>query len=147
MKLILRMDVDKLGKKGEIVNVAPGFGRNFLLPKGLALEANEANLKEIERWKKIEEKKEVKEKEAIEELAARLENTSCTITMKAGDEDKLFGSVAPLHVADALKEQGIEIDKRKIEIEESITKLGVYTVKVKLDKDVEANLKVWVVKE
>jgi len=147
MKLVLRQDYEPLGESGTVVNVKPGFARNFLIPKGLAMPATEKNLKRYENEKKQMFWRQEKEKRQSEELAKTLENVSCTITVQVGEEDKMFGSVTSQNIAEALDSQGYKIDKRKIVLEEPIKSLGIYSVPIKLHTDVEAKVKVWVVKE
>ena len=147
MKLILRQDYEPLGEAGNIVNVKPGFARNFLIPKGLAMLATDKNLKKFENDKKQMSWRQEKEKRQSEELAKTLENVSCTITVQVGEEDKMFGSVTSQNIAEALESQGYTIDKRKIVLDEPIKSLGIYSVPIKLHTDVEAKVKVWVVKE
>jgi large subunit ribosomal protein L9 len=147
MKLVLRQDYEPLGEAGSVINVKPGFARNFLIPKGLAMPATEKNLKRYENEKKQMFWRQEKEKRQSEELAKTLENVSCTITVQVGEEDKMFGSVTSQNIAEALDSQGYKIDKRKIVLEEPIKSLGIYSVPIKLYTDVEAKVKVWVVKE
>ena len=147
MKLILRIDHEKLGSAGEIINVKAGYARNFLLPKGIAYLATEENVKRYENEKQQLNWRIEQEKRKSEELAKKLENVSCTIAVQVGEEEKLFGSVTSQHIADNLKEQGYDIDKRKIELEEPIKSLGIYSVPIKLHAEVDAKVKVWVVKE
>ena len=147
MKLVLRQDYEPLGESGTIVTVKTGFARNFLIPKGLAMPATEKNLKRYENDKKQMFWRQEKEKRQSEELSKTLENVSCTITVQVGEEDKMFGSVTSLNIAEALDSQGYKIDKRKIILEEPIKSLGIYSVPIKLHTDVEAKVKVWVVKE
>ena len=147
MKIILRQDYESLGNSGEIINVKPGFARNFLIPKGIALQATPANIRRYENDKKQLHWREEQEKRKSEELAKVLENLSCTITVQVGEEDKLFGSVTSQNIAEALEAQGHTIDKRKIILDEPIKSLGIYSVPIKLHSDVEAKVKVWVVKE
>jgi large subunit ribosomal protein L9 len=147
MKIILRQDHEKLGEAGEIINVKPGFARNYLIPQGLAMSASPQNKKRFENEKKQMNWRKEKEKRTAEELAKELENVSCTITVQVGEEDKLFGSVTSQHIAESLHTQGYELDKRKIVLEEPIKSLGIYSVPIKLYQDVEAKVKVWVVKE
>jgi large subunit ribosomal protein L9 len=147
MKLVLRQDYEPLGESGTVVTVKPGFARNFLIPKGLAMPATEKNLKRYENEKKQMFWRQEKEKRQSEELAKTLENVSCTITVQVGEEDKMFGSVTSQNIAEALDSQGYTIDKRKIVLEEPIKSLGIYSVPIKLHTDVEAKVKVWVVKE
>lgn len=147
MKLLLRQDYKPLGEAGEIVNVKPGYARNFLIPNGLAMLASDKNLKRYENEKKQMFWRQEKDKRQSEELAKTLENVSCTITVQVGEEDKMFGSVTSQNIAEALEAQGYSVDKRKIILEEPIKSLGIYSVPIKLHTDVEAKVKVWVVKE
>jgi large subunit ribosomal protein L9 len=140
MKLVLRQDVDKLGKRGEVIKVADGYGRNFLLPKQLALEATPGNLKRVELEHRGVEVKRVRERQEAEELARRLAAVSCTVARKVGENDALYGSVTNADIAAFL-------DKRKIVLEEPLKALGIYTVPVRLHPEVTAEIKVWVVKE
>jgi len=147
MKVILRQDHENLGEAGKIINVKPGFARNFLIPQGLALAASPQNKKRFENEKKQMNWRKEQEKRKAEELAKTLENVSCTITVQVGEEDKLFGSVTSQNIAESLESQGYEIDKRKIQLEEPIKSLGIYSVPIKLHTEVNAKVKVWVVKE
>lgn len=147
MELVLIQDVDKLGKAGDVVTVRDGYGRNFLIPKKLALPATSQNLKFFQIKKKAEEQRSKAELATAQELAARLQTISCTVACKAGVDDKLFGEVTPVEIAGALEAEGIKVDKRKIEIPEPIRKVGIYNVLVKLHPEVTQKLKVWVVKE
>jgi large subunit ribosomal protein L9 len=147
MKVILVEDVEGLGRGGEILDVKDGYGRNFLLPRKLALKATKSNLKIVEQKKRIYETQRIKEKQEAEELARKIAELSLTIVKKVGESDTLYGSVTTGEIVDALKNEGFEIDKRKIEMEEPIKTLGMFIVKVKLYPEVVADLKVWVVKE
>ena len=147
MKLILREDVENLGKIGEVVEVAGGYGRNYLLPRGLAVKASTKNLKEQGHQKKLIQARMDRPRKDAEELAGSLDSVSCTISRKTGDEEKLFGSVTSRDIEEALREEGVSLDRKRILLEEPIKKLGVYTVPVKLHADVTGNIKVWVVKE
>jgi large subunit ribosomal protein L9 len=147
MKILLRQDHDKLGTAGSLVNVKPGFARNFLIPKGIALAATPKNVKLYENEKKMLNWSKEKERRKAAELAKTLETVSCTIAVQVGEEDKLFGSVTSQNIADALTAQGYEIDKRKISLDDPIKSLGIYSVPIKLHPDIEAKVKVWVVKE
>jgi large subunit ribosomal protein L9 len=147
MKLLLRQDYESLGVAGDVVNVKPGFARNFLIPKGFAMLATDKNLKRYENDQKQLHWLQEKEKRQSEELAKTLENVSCTITVQVGEEDKMFGSVTSQNITEALEAQGYKIDKRKILLEEPIKSLGIYSIPIKLHSDVEAKVKVWVVKE
>ena len=147
MKIILRQDHENLGEAGNIINVKPGFARNFLIPQGIAMAASPQNKKRFENEKKQMNWRKEQEKRKAEELAKQLESVSCTITVQVGEEDKLFGSVTSQNIAESLAAQEYEIDKRKIQLEEPIKSLGIYSVPIKLHTDVEAKVKVWVVKE
>ena len=147
MQVILKEDVKDLGHIGDLVNVKEGYARNFLIPKGLAVEANPKNLKALEHEKRKIQELVKKAKTAAEELAAKVSGTTVTIKAKAGEEDKLFGSVTVMDIADALKKEGMDIDKKKIVMEEPIKRLGNYTVSVKIHSEVSAQLNVQVVSE
>lgn len=147
MKVILREDVENLGRIGDVVEVAAGYGRNYLLPRGLAVKASTKNLKEQAHQKKLIQARLDSQKKDAEALAGSLESVSCTIARKTGEEEKLYGSVTSRDIEEALKEEGVSIDRKRILLEEPIKKLGVYTVPVKLHSEVTGNIKVWVVKE
>ena len=147
MKVILRKNYDQLGKIGDLVEVKDGYARNFLLPRQIAYIATKGNIRALEEEKQQLAKKEVKELEAAKVTAGELENVSITIPVKVGEEDKIFGSVTSQMIADALKEKSYDIDKRKIDLEEPIKALGLYSVNVKLHNDVTAVVKTWVVRE
>ena len=146
MKVILKEDVATLGHMGDIVEVAPGYARNFLIPKHKAFEATTKNLKTVEHQKKLladETKRRMKEAEAI---ATKINEASVTISVQVGEEEKLFGSVTNKDIGEALAKEGIEVDKHVILLEKPIKELGIFTVPVKLHSEVTANLKVWIVK-
>lgn len=147
MKIILTEDIEKLGGVGDVVTVKDGYARNFLIPRGLAKMATSSNLKIIEEEKKRLLRLKEKEKEEAEKLAKEISNTSCTVSVRAGQDDKLFGAVTAEAIARACEEGDIKIDKHKIQLEQPIKKLGVYQVPVKLHPEVTATLKLWVVKE
>jgi len=147
MKVILREDVKKLGEAGEIVDVAPGYFRNFLNPRGMAMRATDSNMRIYEEERRMEEVRENKAKNRAEKLAHKLENVSLNAPVQVGEEDKVFGSVTANDISNLLKEQGYDIDKRDILLDEPIRALGIYNVPVKLHKDVEGEVKVWVIKE
>ena len=147
MKVFLREDVKNLGKIGEVVNVTDGYARNFLLPKKLAVEANTKNIKEFEHNKRIVQERAAKIREASKATADKLSAVSIVIKAKAGEEEKLFGSVTTMDIAEALRAEGYEIDKKKISLEEPIKRLGEYSVEVKIHHDVSATVKVQVVPE
>jgi large subunit ribosomal protein L9 len=147
MEVILREDIDNLGSRGELVKVAPGYARNFLLPKKLAVAATDANRKIVEQERQSHLRKEVKQKSEAEDLSKLMTGVSVTITQKAGENDQLFGSVTAKDVADALAAKNYTIDRRKIQLDEPIKQLGEYKVPVRLHKDVTAEITVVVVKE
>lgn len=147
MKVILRQDYESLGKIGEVVEVKDGFARNFLLPRKIAYSALRGNLASLEEEKKNFAKKVEQELKTAETLSAELEKVSVTIPVQVGEEDKIFGTVTSQMIADALKEKSYDIDKRRIEIPDTIKSLGIYDVSIKLHSSVEAKIKVWVVRE
>jgi large subunit ribosomal protein L9 len=147
MKVILIDDVETLGKKGEIKEVKRGLARNYLLPRKLAIEATPGNLKLWEQQRQALKKKEEKARAEAEALAARLQAVSCTIHAKAGEEDRLFGSVTSQNISDALAKLGFEISRKDIDLDAPIKALGTYDVRIKLHPNVVANIKVNVVKE
>ena len=147
MKVILRQNFETLGQIGSVVDVKDGYARNFLIPRGIAYTALKGNMNALEEEKKIARKKVQQELASAEALAGELEKVSVTIPVQVGEEDKIFGSVTNQMIADALKEKNYEIDRRKIEIEEPIKALGIYGIKVKLHPNVDAKIKVWVVRE
>jgi large subunit ribosomal protein L9 len=147
MKVILKSDIERLGKTGEVVNVAAGYARNYLFPQGKALEASARNMEVIEVEKKNIAKIQERKKGESEALAEKLEQLSLTVSKQAGENDKLFGTVTAMEIAGALEKEGHEIDKRKIMLEEPIKTLGIYSVPIRLHAEVTAQVKVWVVKE
>jgi len=147
MEVILRFDVPNLGHAGQAVTVADGYARNYLLPKRLAERASRENLKRIEAELRKRTIAEAKEKETCETLAARLAELSVTIPRKAGEDDKLYGSVTNIDIAKSLEKEGVTVDRRKILVDPPIRDLGVFTVDVALHPEVTANLRVWVVRE
>jgi large subunit ribosomal protein L9 len=147
MKIILKEDLESLGKCGEVIQVKDGYARNYLFPKNLAIPATKGNLSSIEEITRQKKFRDEKKKKGEEKLKSDLEKISITAEVKVGEEDRVFGSVTSQNIAELLKEQGFEIDKRRIDLEEPIKALGVYTVPVKIHGDVVANLKLWVVKK
>jgi len=147
MELILRQDVDKLGRRGEVVRVAEGFARNYLLPRGLGMAVNAANKAMVEKEKKAHEARLAKEKAECESLAARVGGLRFVAPRKVGENDVLYGSVTAGDIAEFLKAKGIEIDKRKVLLDEPIKTLGEHEVKVRLHPEVQASLKLLVTKE
>lgn len=146
MKVILKQDFEKLGKAGEVVEVKAGYARNYLLPRGIALEATPSNLRVFEEQKKLDAQRLDKAKKAALALADKLESVSCTAAVAAGEEDRIFGSVTSQTIAELLKEKGFDIDKKRILLEEPIKALGIYDVPIRLHPEVEVKVKVWVVK-
>ena len=147
MRVILKQRVDKLGQTGDLVNVKDGFARNFLLPHGLALEANKANMNAVNAIKAANSALEEKLKQEFQELAKKLGKASWTLSVEATDEDKLYGSVDSLTIARLLKDEGYEVDKNNIILAEPIKSLGAYEVELKLHPQVSAKIKVWIVKK
>jgi large subunit ribosomal protein L9 len=147
MEVILREDIDNLGNRGDVVKVAPGYARNFLLPKRLAVAATESNKKIVEQERQAHLRKEAKLKSEAEDLSKLLTGVSVTITQKAGENDQLFGSVTAKDVTDALAAKNFTIDRRRVQLDEPIKQLGEYKVPVRLHKDVIAEVTVVVVKE
>lgn len=146
MEVILRAAVENLGHPGDIVTVSPGFGRNYLLPRGLAYAATSGNKKRIEQERQRLEAAEAARRTSAEGLAGRLEQVSLTFSSRVGDEGKLFGSVTASDIAHQLEAQGFSIEKRQIDLHEPIRTLGVYRVPVRLHADVRPEIKVWVIK-
>ncbi len=142
MKVILKENIDTLGHIGDIVKVAPGYARNYLIPKGYAIEATTRNAKALEHDKRQMEYKKNKVKEQAMQLAAKIEALTIVLTHQAGEGDKLFGSVTNMELAENLANQGFEIDRKKIILAEPIKHLGEYGVPVKLHPEVSATLKV-----
>ena len=147
MEVILRTHVDKLGNRGEIVKVADGYARNYLLPRKLALLATEGNKKHVERERRIVEQREAEERSVAEAIAARLAGAELVFPRRVGETEHLYGSVTSGDIADALKAKGFEIDRRKLILPEALKSLGEHTVNLKLHRDVTVPLKVQVVKE
>jgi large subunit ribosomal protein L9 len=147
MKVLLKQDVHKIGKKGEILEVKEGYARNFLIPNGLAVEASGGAMKQVVEEKKAQDRRKAREIEESQALADKLKGFTVTIKHKAGEEGRLFGSITSTEIAEALKKRGIEIDKKKIVLDEPIRLVGDYTVKIKLHHEVTAQLPVSVEKQ
>jgi large subunit ribosomal protein L9 len=147
MEVILREHVDHLGRRGEIVKVAAGYARNYLLPRKLALAVTESNKRQIEREKKVAEVRDAEEKNQADALAQRLAQTDIEIARRVGEHDTLYGSVTSADVAHALAAKGFDIDKRKVQMPDPFKAIGEYTVPVKIHRDVTAQVKVKVVQE
>ena len=147
MEVILKEDVAKLGARGDVVKVAEGYGRNFLLPRKLAIEASAGNRKVIEQMRAAAVRRSAKEKTQAEELSKQFDGLSVSFERKSGENDQLFGSVTSGDIAEALDKKGFNIDRRKIQIHEALKTVGEFTIPVKLHKDVTAHLKVVIEKE
>jgi large subunit ribosomal protein L9 len=147
MKVILKEDVKSIGSMGQIADVSDGFARNYLVPRGLAVEANVKNIRSLEHEKKVIQEKARKVKNSVQDLANRLANMTVVIKTKAGEEGKLFGSVTTMDIAEQLKNQGIEIDKKKISLDEPIKRLGTYAVNLKLHSEITAQVNMQVIEE
>lgn len=147
MQVILLEDIPSLGKSGDLVKVSDGYGRNCLIPQKKAVFATEKNLKSLEHQKRQVQQRLGKVKKSAEGMAQEIGNFSLTIAKPAGETGKLFGSVTSMDIETHLKENGIEVDRKKIHLEEPIKNLGMFTVPIKLHADVVAHLKVWVVQE
>ncbi len=148
MEVILRQTVDELGQTGDLVNVSPGYARNYLLPRGIAYEATPGNRKRIAQERARLEAAENTRRETAREAAARFEDVSLTFAARVGEEGKLFGSVTAADIAEQLHAQGFtQVEKRQIDLHEPIRALGVYRVPIKLHADVKPEIKVWVIKQ
>ena len=147
MDVILRQDVEKLGRAGDVVSVKDGYARNYLLPRGLAYQATTGTRRKLEAEQAGRARRQATEIEAARAEAAKLEPVSLTFTMKAGEGDKLFGSVTAADVAEQLKAQGFAVDKKQVELHEPLKALGVYKVPVRLHAEVKPEVRVWVVRE
>ncbi len=147
MEIILHEDVPNLGHSGEVVTVKDGYARNYLLPRKMAAVADKGNVKQMEHQKRVASAKQTQMKAKCEELATKLASLSITINKEAGEEDKLFGAVTTMDIANALRAEGYTIDKRHIKLDEPIKQIGVYDVKVRLHAEVDGMVKIWVVKK
>lgn len=145
IQVILQQDVDKLGKSGELVRVRPGFARNFLLPRRLAVPATTAAVRRIEHEKAVALAKAEKAKKEAREVAAKLSLLTITLAQKVGEDGRLFGSVTSKDIERAVKAQGLDVDRKKLQLAEPIKSLGTYEIPVKLVSDVTATVKVEVV--
>ena len=146
-EVILRKDVRNLGKAGQIVKVKDGYARNYLIPKGYAYLATKQNIKLWEEEQNRRRKQVEKEKQKALELAERIKTLSINIAAEANDEDTLYGSITEVHIANALQEEGIQVDKEAIVLPTAIKKLGIYNIEVELHPEVTATLKLWVVRK
>ncbi len=146
MQVILKKDVPDLGEAGDIVNVSPGYGRNFLIPRGLAIASSEGSLRDLEHQKRLAAAIKRKKLEGARGIAKRLEGVAVSLRREAGDDDKLFGSVTNRDIAEALEADGIELDRRLIQLDEPIRRIGLYTVPVKVHREIEASVRVYVIR-
>jgi large subunit ribosomal protein L9 len=147
MQVILKQRLENLGQAGDVVTVKPGYARNYLIPQGFAYEATDANLRRIERERAQLQKRSEEDLKAARARAIEIEGTSVTFTARAGEEGKLFGSITAADIVEKLGEQGIEIDRRQVQLDEPLKALGVFTVPVRLHAEVKPEIKVWVIKE
>lgn len=146
MEVLLKQDCEGLGRAGEIVTVKDGFARNYLLPKGFALKASKSAVRMVQHERRSRDLREGKACREAEKLKEKLSRLSLTAAVKTGEDDRLFGTVTPAEIATLLSDKGYDIDRRKIILDEPITALGIYGVKVKLHAQVESEVKLWVVK-
>jgi large subunit ribosomal protein L9 len=146
-EVLLMADVADLGSEGEVVTVADGYARNFLFPKSMAAPVTDATRRRLAKIREDREAAREAEMRAASELEARLEGVSCTIAVKTGDDEKMYGSVTPADIVEALKNQGIELDKQSLVLDKPIRELGVFDVEVRLHSEVRTAVKVWVVEE
>ncbi len=147
MEVILKQKIQGLGDRGDVVKVKEGYARNFLFPKRLALPSTPSQRRVLEEESRLHVVRDTKLKQGVQALAEKMKGLSCTIVVQAGEEDKLYGSVTGHDIAKAISNQGFAIDHKQVELEEPIKKLGVYSVSVRLHREVEVPVKIWVVKE
>jgi large subunit ribosomal protein L9 len=147
MQVILRDRLENLGNAGDVVEVKPGYARNYLIPKGLAYEATKANIRRLEAERAAQGRRDAETLTEARQRAASIEGVSLTFTARAGQEGKLFGSITSADIADKLAEQGVTIDRRQIELDEPIKSLGVHSVPIRLHPQVQPEVKVWVIAE
>jgi large subunit ribosomal protein L9 len=146
MRLILKSEVHNLGDAGDIVTVKPGYGRNFLLPRGLAIPATEGSVRQLEHHNQVADAIRRKNLQSSQQLKERLEGTAVSIRRETGEDDKLFGAVTNRDISDALAAEGITVDRRAIHLEEPIRSIGLFTVPVRLHRDVTASVRVYVIR-
>lgn len=147
MKVVLKDDVKNVGKIGQVVDVADGYARNYLVPRGLAVEANTKNIKSLEHEKRTIQEKAKKIKNSTQDLAHKISTMTLVIKANAGEEGKLFGSITTMDIAELLRNEGIEIDKKKISLDEPIKRLGSYSVNIKLHPEISTQVNIQVVQE
>lgn len=146
MRVILKQEVVNLGDAGDIVNVKPGYGRNFLIPRGLAIPATEGSIQQIEHQKRVADAIRRKNLVHAKELQARLEGTAVSIRRETGEDDRLFGAVTNRDIAEALQNEGLDVDRRAISLDDPIKNIGLFTVPVRLHRDVTASVRVYVIR-
>ena len=147
MEIILKQPVDQLGEAGDLVTVSNGYARNFLLPKGFAIQATKQNVAMLEHEKNVIEQQQRKVLREAEKVANKLRSLSCVLKRQVGDQDKLFGSVTSIDIAEFLKERGVEVERKNIQLDEPIKELGTYRIPIRFHPEVTAELKVKVQKE
>lgn len=147
MEIILLTDIERLGKRGNVVKVKDGYARNYLIPKGKALRATDSNLRRWEAEKRFFEAKRDKEEKGAESIKEKIDGLSLKTTLRIGEDGKTFGAITSSQISELLKEKGIEIDKKSIELDSPIKEPGVYTIEIKLYPGVSASFKLWVVEE
>ena len=147
MQVILLEEVSSLGKAGDLVKVSGGYGRNYLIPQNKAILATEKNIKALEHQKRLVQHRMAKTKKDVQKMVQEIEALSCTFAKTVGESGKLFGSVTAMEIEAFLKENGFDVDRKKIQLDEPIKNVGMFTVPIKLHADVVAQLKVWVVQE
>jgi len=147
MKVILKDDVKNIGSMGQIIDVADGFARNYLVPRGLAMEANVKNMRALEHEKKVIQEKAKKVKISAQGISDKISNTTLVIKAKAGEEGKLFGSVTTMDIAEQLKNEGLDIDKKRISMDEPIKRIGSYMVNIRLHPEIITQVNVQVIEE
>jgi large subunit ribosomal protein L9 len=147
MEVILRQSIENLGSPGDVVNVKPGYARNYLLPRGLAYEATPGNLKRIAAERHRLEAAENSRRDTAKDLAQRIESVSLTFSARVGEEGKLFGSITAADIAHQLEAQGVQVEKRQVDLHEPIRTLGVFQVPIRLHADVRPEVRVWVIKQ
>lgn len=146
-EIILKESVEHLGEAGDVVDVKPGYARNYLLPQGMAIRATEGNLRQLKEKRRHRERAAAREREVADELARRLQDLSLTFDVQAGEDGQLYGSVTNRDIARMAAEQGVEIEPEDIRLDEPVKELGVYSVTIDLHEDVQPEVKIWVVAE
>ena len=146
MRIILKQEVVNLGDAGDIVNVKPGYGRNFLIPRGYAIPATEGSIQQAEHQKRVADAIRRKNLSVAKDLQAKLEGTAVSIRRETGEDERLFGAVTNRDIADALQAEGVEVDRRAIQLADPIKNIGLFTVPVRLHRDVTANVRVYVIR-